>query len=567
MENQFWVTLYEMEQSILSYAVWLGVLSVFLVFAFNLKPASRMHRNFWIASALSVLAPVLHFTTKLILVYGTKGQFQIPIPKEEGIWWAELWFGSAAVALLWLRYGLPLLDRVLAMINKKSHLERNHKTDVREIHKFLPAAALEFQPLEHVDLDKGIFLGLDEDEKPIYINIPSSTSAPHIQVAGTTGAGKGVSLGVMAAQFLERGEAVIYCDPKNDEWAPHVLYATAQRTEKPFHFVNLNRPNGAQFNPFSGATEEEAFELFQAGFSLTDRGDSSDYYTIADRREAGITAKLMAEQHLNIAQAYAVRREVLQDPATGAEKFAGRLREMAETPSINSGKGAGVDLEKIIHEGGCVYFVGSMRNDIIKTVQRILLVRLIQLAERRDRLAGNLRPVCIVLDEVKYHLSRPALEGLGAARDKGVHLVLAHQSLGDLRDCPKDLNPDAVVDAIVENCRIKICYRLLNPVTAEWFAAMSGTIQADDEVRNVRRNVAQSETVLPERSIRQTERYFIDVNMLLNLPHAVGVVYGDGLPKFASIRPIPVEKSMKTISIKTVNGTSAPSARDAIALG
>jgi len=96
---------------------------------------------------------------------------------------------------------------------------------------------------------------------------------------------------------------------------------------------------------------------------------------------------------------------------------------------------------------------------------------------------------------------------------------------------------------------------------------MSGTIQVDDEVRNVRRNVAQSETVLPERSIRQTERYFVDVNMLLNLPHAVGVVYGDGLPKFASIRPILVEKSMQSISIKAVNGTSAPCAKDAINLG
>jgi len=567
MENQFLVTLLQMEQAAMSYVVWLGVLSIFLAFAFNLKPESRLHRIFWVASALSVLAPVLHYTTRLILAYGTEGQFQLTIPKEEGVLWAELWFGGIAVAMLWLRYGSHLWDRILAKFKKTSHLERNHKTDVREIHKFLPTAAIQFQPLEYVDLAKGIFLGLDEDEKPIYINIPSSTSAPHIQVAGTTGAGKGVSLGVMAAQFLERGEAVFYCDPKNDEWAPHVLYAAAQRTGKAFHFVNLNRPNGAQFDPFAGATEEEAFELFQAGFSLTDRGDSSDYYTIADRREAGITAKLMAEQHLNIAQAYAARREVLQDPATGAEKFAGRLREMAETPSINAGLGAGVDLEKIIQEGGCVYFVGSMRNDIIKTVQRILLVRLFQLAERRDRLAGSMRPVCIVLDEVKYHLSRPALEGLGAARDKGVHLVLAHQSLGDLRDCPKDLNPDAVVDAIVENCRIKICYRLLNPVTAEWFAAMSGTIQADDEVRNVRRNVAQSETVLPERSIRQTERFYIDVNMLLNLPHAVGVVYGDGLPKFASIRPISVEKSMKSISIKAVNGTNAPNARDAIALG
>lgn len=567
MDTQTLSALLQVEQMLLGYSLWLGGFSAFFVFAINLKTESKLHRLFWTAGVLSILAPFLYFSTKLILSYGTNGEVQLPMPVEELMKWAKLWIGGIALSALWLRYGPQHLNTTLAKIRKSSRLERNQKTDVREIHKFLPAAALEFQPLEHVDLAKGIFLGLDEDEKPIYINIPSSTSALHIQVAGTTGAGKGVSLGVMAAQFLERGEAVFYCDPKNDEWAPHVLYAAAQRTGKPFHFVNLNRPNQAQFNPFYGATEEEAFELFQAGFSLTDRGDSSDYYTIADRREAGITAKLMAEQNLNIAQAYAARREVLQDPATGAEKFAGRLREMAETPSINAGQGAGVDLEKIIQDGGCVYFVGSMRNDIIKTVQRILLVRLIQLAERRDRLAGSLRPVCIVLDEVKYHLSRPALEGLGAARDKGVHLVLAHQSLGDLRDCPKDLNPDAVVDAVVENCRIKICYRLLNPVTAEWFAAMSGTIQADDEVRNVRRNVAQSETVLPERSIRQTERYFVDVNMLLNLPHAVGVVYGDGLPKFASIRPIPVEKSMKSISIKTVNGTSAPSARDAIALG
>ncbi|NNM68365.1 MAG: TraM recognition domain-containing protein [Gallionella sp.] len=567
MENQLLSTLLQLEQMVLGYSVWLGGFSAFFIFAFNLKPESKFHRICWMLAALSMISPTLHFAGKLFFAYETGGEIQLLIPILEGKMWATLWLGSFALAALWLRYGSPRLNTTLAKIKKTSRLERNHKTDVREIHKFLPEAALEFDPLVNIDLDQGIFLGLDEDEKPIYLEFGSSTSTPHIQVVGTTGAGKGVSLGVMAAQFLERGEAVFYCDPKDDEWAPHVLHAAARRTGKPFYFINLNRPNGPQFNPFAGATEEEAFELFQAGFALTDKGDASDFYAIADRREAGITAKLMAEKNLNIAQAYAARREVLQDPSTGAEKFAGRLREMAETPSINAAQGAGVDLAKVIEEGGCVYVVGSMRNDIIKTVQRIILVRLIQLAERRDRMAGNLRPVCIVLDEVKYHLSRPALEGLGAARDKGVHLVLAHQSIGDLRDCPKDLNPDAVVDAVVENCRIKICYRLLNPVTAEWLAAMSGTIQADDETRKVRRNIAQSETVLPERSIKQTERFFIDVNMLLNLPNAVGVVYGDGLPKFVSVRPIKVVKDAKSVTVKTVVGASAPSAKDAIALG
>lgn len=237
---------------------------------------------------------------------------------------------------------------------------------------------------------------------------------------------------------------------------------------------------------------------------------------------------------------------------------------MAETPSINALGGEGVDMSKVIEDGGCVYIVGSMRNDIIKTVQRILLVRLIQLAERRDRINGSLRPVCIVLDEVKYHLSRPSLEALGAARDKGVHLVLAHQSRGDLRDCAKDLNPDAVEDAVVENTRVKVAYRVMAPDTAEWMAAMSGEIQVDDEIRKVKRNVAQAEIVLPERNIRQAERFFIDTNMLLNLPDGVAVVYGDGLPKFVSIRPLKVKKSQDAVKVSTVGGTKMPSAADAI---
>ncbi len=549
------------EQLALNFFVKLGWMSAFFVFVFNLKPESRMRSLFWILGGVSLIPPAFFYATNWTLSWF---EFQpIPIPVDDAQAWLGLWIGGIFMAVFWLRLITPRINTVLVRFKKTTALERNRKSDVREIAKFLPQASIDFDPVTFISHKKGVFLGLDENRKPVYINLPKSASVPHIQVVGTTGAGKGVSLCLMAAQFMERGESVFYCDPKNDEWAPHVMRHAAQRAGKPFHFVNLNRPNGAQLNPFSGATEEEIFELFQAGFGLTEKGDASDFYGIADRREAQATAKLMASQNLNIAQVYAARREVLHDPNTGAEKFAGRLRELAETPSINAISG-GVDLAQVIEEGGCVYFVGSMRNDIIKTVQRFLLVRLIQLAERRDRIAGGLRPVCIVLDEVKYHLSRPALEGLGAARDKGVHLVLAHQSLGDLRDCSKDLNPDAVVDAVVENCRIKICYRVMNPATAEWLAAMSGTIQVDDETRKIEMNIAQAETVMGERAIRQAERCYIDVNMLLNLPPRVSVVYGDGLPKFVSIRPLRVSKTLEAVQVDVVAGTSASASADAI---
>ncbi len=528
------------------YLQFMGVFSLFLVATFQIEFKSPWFRVALLLFLVSLADPAYLWFVNTLLV-----KFELEqLPYFELRFWVASWIGGIALAFAWLRYVQPSIDVALSKIKRTSSLERNKKTDVREIGEFLPAS-IDFDPLRHINLKKGIFLGLDEKHNPVFINMPTGISAPHIQVVGTTGSGKGVALGVMGAQFLERGEAVIFCDPKDDEWAPHVMFAAAQRCGKPFHFINLNRPHEAQFNLFEGATEEEAFELFQAGFSLTDKGDASDFYGIADRREALQTARLMVSEGLSLADTFKKR----QGAMAGAEKFEGRLRELAEMPSVNAQAGAGIDLEKIIETGGCVYVVGSMRNDIVKTVQRILLIRLIQLAERRDRIKGNLRPVCIVLDEVKYHLSRPALEALGAARDKGVHLVLAHQSLGDLRDCTRDMNPDAVVDAVVENCRIKICYQVLNPETAGWLAAMSGQILVDDETRQVEKNLGQADIVSGERSIRQADRYLVDVNMLLNLPRGSAVVLGDGLAKFVSIRPVRTKKTQEAIKVEEVQGS------------
>lgn len=528
----------------------ISLLNGAFLLAFNAEKDSKWTIVFALLGVISCIPVAAYFTIPHFARLAR-------VPDNSSVTMIWLWIATAIISWVltvwWLRVGVRKFDVFTSKFTAKTSLERNKKTDVRSILKHIPEKALKFDPLKFMDKSKGVFLGLDEQEKPAYIEFGGGTSAPHVQVIGTTGAGKGVSLGVMASQFLEREEAVFFCDPKNDEWAPSLMYDAAKRTGKPYHYINLNRPNGPQFNLFDGATEDEAFELFQAGFSLTEKGDASDFYGIADRREAGLTARLMAKDNLTIAQAYEARKDVINDPESGAEKFFGKLREMAETPSINATSG-GISLEKVVQEGGCVYIIGSMRNDIVKTAQRIILVRLIQLAERRDRMAGEMRKICIVLDEVKYHLSRPALEGLGAARDKGVHLVLAHQSLGDLKDCSKDLNPDAVVDAVVENCRLKICYKVQSPVTAEWLAQMSGKILVDDESRQVVKNLAQAETVEGARSIRQADRFYIDENMLLNLPPQVSVLYGSGLPKFVSIQPLKVAKSPEAIRIIQCEG-------------
>ena len=211
------------------------------------------------------------------------------MPVSTFLFWMASVFIGLSVVIVWLRYGVQRLEKLKSRLTIRSSLERNRKTDVRQIEKFLPKS-LQFDPVPYFNQKKGLFLGLDEQKKPVYIDFPVGTSAPHAQVVGTTGAGKGVSLGVMAAQFLARGETVFFCDPKNDEWAPHVLYHTAKKLGVPFHFVNLNPPNAPQINPFSGASKEEIHELFMAAFSLSERGDASDFYGIADRQVAGRAA-------------------------------------------------------------------------------------------------------------------------------------------------------------------------------------------------------------------------------------------------------------------------------------
>ena len=537
----------------------LGWLAAFFVFRFNTNREKEQTRLVFLwVSLLSLVFPILFYASDYIFIRAINKPLQLPHGMFVG--WIMRIGGGVLLALTWLRLAQPRMNQALDWMKVGTKLERNRKTDVRDIHKFLPKP-VQFEPTKFINLKKGVFLGLDEDKKPFYLDFfPENPRrhVKHVQVVGTTGSGKGIALAIMAAQFLERGEAIFFMDPKNDEWAPHVLYDAAKRLGKPFYYIDLNPPNGPQLNPFHGATKEQIFELFQAGFSLVSKGSDADFHAIADRREAKKVAKLMAEEGLNAAQAYTAMADSIN-----AEKFDGRLREIAETPAINATDGQGVDLAKVIQEGGCVYIIGALRDDIVQMIQRLILVRLYQLVEERDRIDGDPRLVTVILDELKFHISKPAIDGMSTARDKGLHFILAHQSRGDLEDCPKDLTPNAVVDAIEENCSRQIIYKVKSPETARWLADQSGEIQVDDEVRRVTRNVAQAEIVDPERTIRQAERNFIDTNMLLNLPDRVAVVYGQGLAKFITIQALQVRKCREAVQIHVVDG-AAFEAEDAI---
>ena len=439
----------------------------------------------------------------------------------------------------------PELDKIKKRLVKKTTLERELRTDVRTVKSLLPET-LHYDPLDYIDLNKGIFTGIDRENEPMYLPL-KDWQKQHADIIGTTGAGKGVATGILLYQSILAGEGVFVMDPKDDEWAPHLYRKACEDAGKPFALIDL-RKQQYQLNLIEDITPDELEELFVAGFSLAEKGQESDFYRIDDRKAARIAAQFVSDNpSTTIRDVY--NGDYVQSIAEKIKAFFGKIEELALLNAINAP--TGFSLNEIFDEGGCCYVIGSMRNSKIITSQRMLLVRLYQLAERRDRVTNVPRPIAIYLSELKYHLSRPALEGLGAARDKGVHIIMDHQSIADLKDCPADLKGDAVVGAVVENAKFKLVYRVMDPDTAECVARMSGTILVDDELRKAKTDNMLTETIDSERTIRQAERFFIDSNMILNLPDFVSFIFTTKtLPSASLISPIKVRKrQLKTFSV------------------
>jgi hypothetical protein len=454
------------------------------------------------------------------------------------------------IAMVWLiiRYFSPSIEIIKHKLTKRSSVERNRKTDIRQIAVHLPNAQKPYSPERYFNTKKGIFFGLDETKTPVYIAWDKWRKS-HIDVVGTTGSGKGVSAGVLLTQAVAQGECVVVVDPKNDEFLPHVMQKAAIEAGVPYVYIDLQAEQ-PQWNPILNKNRTEIEELLTAGFSLGEKGTDADFYRLDDRRAARVFADTADYAKYTMIQTLQQIMEEQPDISESGRKFVYDLEEIALIPSVNTVQG--VDIAKLIQQGAVIYVRGTMRNPRILKLQRIFVLSVMQHVEVRNR--ETARHACLFMDEFKYLISRPALEALGAIRDKRAHVMIAHQSLGDLRDCPADLDADSVVSSINENCAIKLAYAVKDPDTALWLARMSGTVQVDDEIRQVKTNAGLTETKGGERTLRQAERLYVDTNMLHSLPDRCAVLYGSQLAKFFFTSPIQVTKSNKATSpVKIAN--------------
>lgn len=432
--------------------------------------------------------------------------------------------------------------------------------DVIEDEKKLRKLSKPFELEPHIDLRKGILIGRDEKKKLIYL--PHSTfTKNHVDILGISGTGKSSTVGVLLSQMIIRGESVIVFDPKNDAMLPGVLARMAAQAKRPVLIIDLRMSAPPQLNPLAGASSAEIEELLQVALELGKSGDPKvDFHRGEDRARAEILAgSIDGTTSFPELLAEATQNEEIQ----AAANFARELRQLCRIPAFQTEHD--VNLAGRIAAGGLIYIIGSTTDTKVHAAQRLLLQRMLQLIDQRS---DKRRPVCMFLDELKYLLSPAALRAAGTIRDRNCHLIFAHQSIGDLSDCP-GLSPKAVEGAIWGNTGIKLVYKVDDKRTMEELELLGGEVRAYSENLDKARSLDKA-----GGGWREGNRPRFPAHIFNHLPKpengeaSVGILFGQG-PAFVFstrwLRAGPTPQPMPAKPYQPADGRAVPtSANDLI---
>lgn len=445
------------------------------------------------------------------------------------VFYVVIWGVCFFVGLVFTTYGARKLQAKFSLFfsrfTVKNKIRKGSKTDIRYMDKELPNLP-DYNPHKFINLKKGVFIGIDERIKPIYLLLDDWYKR-HFLIVGATRAGKGVAMQGLGVQSLMLGETVVFLDPKGDQYMPHILKAQCDKQGVPYHYINLTKDD-PQINLIADFSSRDLKNCLVEAFSQREMGAESDVYRKNEQEFLENLANFIVEQNSattggTICQAKSLA-ELCNDYeisryADNYKSSVSDLNKLTRVSAINAANAS--SLAALIEQGGCIYIVGDLLDETMKKIQRFIFCRVVQLARNysneADRNGTKEQNITVFADELVAHISRFVAESYTVSLGWGLKIVSAIQSLKLLKGAPADIDPEFLLGAVFDNSQNKLFYRADDIATADFLSDMTGKIQVEDEQKVVTRNSLNSEKLDRETRLIPSERNLYDRNMILKL--------------------------------------------------
>ncbi len=412
--------------------------------------------------------------------------------------------------LLGSRYVYPVWSALMRKIRVRQFYDV--QSDIRkEATRF---TAKHFVPNKYYKTGQ-TFIGLDEANHPIHVPL-DTWHETNMQIIGPTRFGKGVILGTLMDQAIRRGDSLMYIDPKEDRFAPHLLYQACVETGRPFYYLTLHDHGVGSWAPFAGGALRDGLNRLELSFGLELTGEAgSDFYKSQERR---LLERAFAE-HRDIQDLYRVLEE------TEARRILAELAQWRSLRSLCPSAGEGFDVARALQEDAVVYVQGHLFDSVVKAATKAFLVELIQESRRLARERNT--HLTVAVDEVSFLTSKPLAQALATSVGFQCNFILAYQSQNDLLNLEdRTLNPRYIYQSINVNSQLKAVYAGADQETAEWAASLSGTIVKDiTKMERTEINETGGESFEKQRMLGSQEEPYIHPNQILSLPPRVFVFF------------------------------------------
>jgi hypothetical protein len=435
-------------------------------------------------------------------------------------------FSYLALSGLKARYIEPFLNYFREKVTRQSGLRRQGKSDMKSLDTTLPVRK-NYNVEAGFGKKKGIQIA-----KNIYIP-HEDWKRSNKQIIGSPGMGKSAALTAALGDCLNHGQGVLLIDPKGDKLQKKALFQIADSLNLPSIHIDLNT-NKTKINSVSNKKKVKITEQLIASLSIGDTGRDSDFFKSIARSLAYRLGELI-EQTGSFKESY---QRLLGETKVDRDnsKFFQDVEDLLRVECIFD-ENSPLSIEDVLQAGGLVYITGSMINTTIQKAQKFILVGIVQyIFDRKDKS----RFINVAVEELSVVVSRILILALSAIRSNNSALCICHQSISDLRDCPSDINPDVAANRILNNCPIKLVYRVPEYETASKLALLSGTTETQESSTEFVVNNGLAEIQTEKRILNQVSRNVITENELMLLPPGVAALYGLGPAKLVTTSHIQI---------------------------